>query len=143
MNEYDKPLPVVTELNRAHWDGADAHEFRVQRCSDCGHMQFPPIRNCTECLSETLEWVAARGTGSVYSFIVYHQGWLPGFLKQTPYNLAIVELDEGVRVITNILDIENEDIQVGMPVEAVYEEVQPGVTIPRFRPATASTTSTT
>ena len=134
MNEYEKPMPEVNDLNRPHWDAAKQHQFLIQRCQDCGHMWFPPMPNCSNCLSERLEWAPMKGTGKVHSFIVYHQGWLPGYLKQTPYNVAIVQLDEGPRLINNIVGVANDDIRVDMPVEVVFEEINPDVTIPRFRP---------
>ena len=134
-NEYDKPLPVVDDLNRPHWEAAKKHQFLVQRCQDCGHMWFPPVPNCTTCLSTHYDWVPVKGTGKVHSFIVYHQGWLPGYLKSTPYNVAIVQLDEGPRLINNIVGIDNDDIKVDMPVEVTYEDISPEVTIPRFKPA--------
>ncbi len=134
--EYEKPMPEINDLNRPHWEGANQHEFRVQRCRACEHMWFPPMTNCSRCLSTDLEWFATSGKGKVFSFIVYHQGWLPGYLKETPYNVAIIELDEGVRFINNVVGIPNEEIEVDMPVEATYEQVTGEVTIPRFRPAT-------
>jgi uncharacterized OB-fold protein len=133
MNEYERPLPEITTLNRPHWEAAKQHQYLIQRCQQCGHQWFPPMRTCTECLSDQVEWVQAKGTGSVYSFVIYHQGWLPGYLKQTPYNLAIVELDEGIRVVTNLVGIDNDAIEVGMPVEVMYEHIAPEVVIPRFQ----------
>ena len=133
--EYRKPMPEINDLNRPHWEGANQHEFRVQRCRGCGHMWFPPMTNCSRCLSTDLEWFVTGGKGKVFSFIVYHQGWLPGYLQETPYNVALIELDEGVRFISNVVGIPNDQIEVDMPVEATYEEVTPEVTIPRFRPA--------
>ena len=134
MNEYDKPLPIVTDLDRPHWEAAKRHELLVQHCKACGHLSFPPMTNCSQCLSRDLDWQAVKGTGKVHSFIVYHQGWLPGYLKSTPYNVAIVQLDEGPRFISNIVGIDNDDIEVDMPIEVTYEEVAPDVIIPRFKP---------
>src|SRR6266851_5060342 len=108
MAEYNKPLPVVNELNRPHWDGARRHEFLIQRCTNCGHMAFPPMPNCDNCLATELEWVKSSGKGTIFSFIIYHQGWLPGYKDELPYNVAIVELQEGVRLINNIVGIDND-----------------------------------
>ncbi len=137
MNEYDKPMPIVTDLNRPHWEAAKEHRFVIQKCSDCGHVWFPPMSICNVCLSDRIEWVDSKGTGKVHSFIVYHQAWLPGWLKVTPYNVAIIELDEGPRFVNNIVGIENDDIQVDMPVRVVFEDVTSDTTIPRFTPLTA------
>ena len=137
MSEYDKPMPVITDLNRPHWEGAREHRFMIQQCNACGHKWFPPMAICNVCLADDISWVDAKGTGKVHSFIVYHQAWLPGWLKVTPYNVAIIELDEGPRFINNIVGIENDDIKVDMPVRVVFEDVAPDTTIPRFTPADA------
>ena len=135
MSEYAKPIPVITELNEPHWEGARRGEFLAQRCTACGQIWFPPSPNCSGCLSTDYEWAAMAGTGTVYSFIVYHQGWLPGYRDDLPYNVAIIELDEGVRLINNLVEVDNDAIEVGMPVEVVFEDVAPDVVVPRFRPA--------
>ena len=134
MNEYDKPIPQVTDLNRPHWEAAKRHEFVIQKCHDCGHMWFPPMTICSTCLSTDIDWVQPKGTGKVHSFIVYHQAWLPGWLKVTPYNVAIIELDEGPRFINNIIGIENDQIEVDMPVEVTFEDVSADIVIPKFKP---------
>lgn len=132
---YDKPMPQVTELNRLFWEGARRHELLVQRCHPCGHMWFPPLPNCTRCLSTDIEWVATSGRGTVFSVIVYHQGWLPGYKEDLPYDVAIVELEEGVRVISNIVEIEPERIEIGMRVVATFDDIDEETSIPRFKPA--------
>lgn len=137
MEDYARPLPAINDLNRPHWEGARNHEFLIQRCRDCGHLWFPPMPNCNNCLSTEIEWTRAGGRGTVFSFIVYHQGWLPGFKDETPYNVAIIELDEGVRLINNIIGIPYEQIEVGMPVEVTFQDINADVTIPRFKPVVA------
>lgn len=134
MAEYSKPLPVVNDLNRPHWDGARRHEYWIQRCQDCDHRWFPPQSNCSCCWSTNMEWTQSTGRGTVLSFVVYHQGWLPGYREDVPYNVAIVELEEGVRVINNIVGVPNDSVEIGMPVEVTFEDVTPEVTIPRFTP---------
>ena len=134
MAEYQKPLPVVNDLNRSHWEGARNHEFLIQRCRSCGHLSFPPMPNCNNCLSTDQEWVKSEGKGTVFSFIVYHQGWLPGYRDDLPYNVAIIELNEGVRLVNNIVEVPIERLSVGMPVEVTFDDVAAGVTIPHFRP---------
>lgn len=135
MAEYTKPLPIVNDLNRPHWEGACNREFLIQRCADCGHVWFPPEANCSHCLSTNTEWIKSSGRGTVVSFVVYYQGWLPGYRDAVPYNVAIVELEEGVRFINNIVGVPNESIEIGMPVEVTFEDVTPDITIPRFKPA--------
>lgn len=136
MAEYAKPLPIVNDLNRPHWEGARSGRFMVQRCRGCGHLALPPMPHCSNCLETDIEWVAASGRGTVFSWIEYHQGWLPGYRDETPYNVAIIELEEGLRVVSNLVGIAHERIAIGMPVEVCFEEVTSEVTIPRFRPRT-------
>ena len=137
MADYNKPLPVINDLNRPHWEGARNHEFLIQRCTHCGHLSFPPMPNCDNCLSTDLEWVRADGKGTVFSYIVYHQGWLPGYKDEIPYNVAIIELSEGVRLINNVVGIPNEKIEVGMPVQVTFEDINSDITIPKFKPVNA------
>lgn len=135
MADYKRPLPVVNELNKPHWEGAKQHKFLIQRCKDCGNLWFPPIENCYRCLSTNYEWVEPSGKGKIYSFIVYHQAWNPGFQDSLPYNLAIIELAEGVRFVNNITGTPNDALRVDMPVQVTFDDVTPEVTIPRFTPA--------
>ncbi len=134
MADYTKPLPVVNDLNKPHWEGAKRHEFLMQRCKECGHKWFPPFPTCTNCQSTNVEWYKSSGKGTVFSYIVYHQGWLPGYKDSVPYNVAIIEV-EGVRFINNVVGIDNKAIKVDMPVQVTFEDVTPEVTIPRFKPA--------
>jgi uncharacterized OB-fold protein len=89
--------------------------------------------NCSRCLGTDITWAPVSGRGTVFSFIVYHQGWLPGYRDAVPYNVAIIELDEGVRIISNVTGIAPDDLRIGQRVAVVYEDVAPDVTIPRFR----------
>ncbi len=116
-------LPEATELTAPYWEGLELGELRLQRCEDCGAYQYPPESFCRACPSERLEWCAVEGGGSVYSFIVVRQRYLPAFGDLIPYNVAIVELDEGPRVIANLLDVDNEAIEIGMRVRSRIEPV--------------------
>ena len=133
--DYTKPLPLVTDLNRPHWEGARRREFLVQQCTACEHRWFPPLPNCNRCLSTDYRWTPVKGTGKVYSFIVYHQAWLEGFKQELPYNVALIELDEGLRIVNNVGGVGSDELRIGMPVRVAYDEVSPEVVIPRFVPA--------
>ena len=133
--EYTKPLPLVNDLNRPHWEGAKKHQFLVQKCRRCGHTWFPPLPNCSRCLEADIDWVAASGKGIIHSFIVYQQGWLEGYKEDIPYNVALIELEEGVRLINNAVGVDADGLRVEMPVEVVFEDISEDVTIPKFRPA--------
>ena len=131
---YRKPLPRIDEDSRGYWEALARHELYFQRCRDCGTKRFYPRALCTECLSQATDWVRASGRGSVYTFTVTHQNQAPGFREELPYVLALVELEEGVRMMTNIVGCAPGSVRIGMPVELVFDDVTPDVTLPRFRP---------
>lgn len=132
--EYRKPLPQPSETSRPFWEGTKAHELRLQRCRDCGKRIFYPRSICPFCLSERLEWVTASGKGKVYSYTVVRRAVHPAFQADVPYVLAIVELDEGPRLTTNIVGVEPEEVRVDMPVRAAYDDVTPDVSLLKFEP---------
>ncbi len=134
MTPYAKPLPLIDEVSRPFWEAARRSELRLQRCAACGHVWHPPGPCCPECLSSRFDWTPMSGLGTVWSFIVYHHCWHPGFAGDIPYNVALVRLDEGPVVTTNIVGISNEQIQVGMPVTAAFDPVTEDVTLLKFRP---------
>ena len=132
-----RPLPRVDEESRGYWEALGRHELVVQRCRDCSIWRFPPRAVCPACLSSATEWVRVSGRGTVYSFTVTHQNQAPGFRDALPYVLAIVELAEGPRLMTNIVGCAPDAVRIGMPVEVVFEDVTPEITLPLFRPADA------
>ena len=134
MPDYQKPLPYISEGTQPFWEGTRAHELRLPRCRDCGRFHFYPRSLCPQCLSSDLEWVRASGRGKVYSFTISHRPATPAFKEDVPYNIIIVELDEGPRMMSNLTGCANEDISIDMPVEAVFDDVTEEVTLPRFRP---------
>ena len=132
--EYRKPLPQPNEASRLFWEGTRAHKLRLQRCRDCGKYIFYPRVICPFCLSEHLDWVTASGKGRVYSYTVVRRAMHPAFQEDVPYVLAIVELDEGPRLTTNIVGVTPEEMRVDMPVQATYDDVTPDVTLLKFEP---------
>ena len=130
---YTKPLPRIDESNRPHWEGARAGELRVQRCLGCGALRYPPSRWCSQCLSEETEWVATGGKGKVWSWCVFHRAYFKGFEAEIPYVVALIELDEGIRLYSNLVGVPREDIRIGMPVRAVFEPATDEVTLIKFR----------
>jgi uncharacterized OB-fold protein len=137
MADYKKPLPRVDEESRGYWEALARHELYFQRCRECGTKRFPPRAVCPVCLSSATEWVRASGKGTVYSFTVTHQNHAPGFRESLPYVLAVVELAEGPRMMTNVVGCAPDDVRVGMAVEVEFEDVTPEVTLAKFRPAAA------
>jgi uncharacterized OB-fold protein len=130
---YRKPLPRIDEESRGFWEALARHELYVQRCRACGTTRYYPRAVCPQCLSSDTAWVRCSGRGRVYSFTVTHQNQAPGFRDELPYVLAIVELDEGVRMMTNIVDTTPEQVRIGMEVEVVFDDVTPEVTLAKFR----------
>lgn len=136
MSDYAKPLPTLTEENRPFWEACREGHLSLQKCGACGHLRYPISRFCPECLSEETAWERLSGRGTVFSYIVLHRAYHPGFKDDVPYNVALVQLDEGPRMFSNIVGVPNDAVRVGDAVQAVFEPVTPEVTIPRFRPRT-------
>jgi uncharacterized OB-fold protein len=133
MSEYNKPLPTLSDENRPFWDGCRAGRLRLQRCSACAIWRYPIAPVCPECLSADFTWADVSGRGTVFSFIVFHQAYHPGFKADLPYNVAMVQLDEGPRLFSNIVGTPHERVRIGVAVEVVFDAITAEVTIPRFR----------
>ena len=134
MPDYDKPLPYVHGETRPFWEGTKRHELLIQRCGDCGKFYFYPRSLCPHCMSDSIEWVKVSGRGKIYSFTIsYRTGTLP-FQSDLPYNIAIIELEEGVHMLSNVVECRNEDLRIDMPVEVVFDDVTPEITLPKFKP---------
>lgn len=132
---YAKPLPHIDEEMRPWWEAAQRHELYIQKCRDCGDLRFHPRALCPSCLSSKTEWVHCSGRGKVYTFTVTNQNAAAGFRDSLPYLLAWVELDEGLKLLTNIVDCQPTQLKIDLPVEAVFEDVTPEVALLKFRPA--------
>jgi uncharacterized OB-fold protein len=133
--KYVKPLPQVDEESRGYWEACQRHEVVLQRCGSCGALRYYPRALCPSCLSERTEWVRSTGRGTVYTFTVTHQNQAPGFRDTLPYVLAYVELEEGVRMLTNIVGCAPDEVRIGMPVEIVFDDATEEITLPQFKPA--------
>jgi uncharacterized OB-fold protein len=133
MFQIEKPLPMPTEESLPYWEGARQGELRAQRCKACGHLRWPPATHCPRCLSPDHEWTKLSGRGKVFSWIIVHKSQHPAFWGD-PFNVAIVELDEGPRLHSNLVEIEPGKIAIGMPVEVVFERQNDEITLPKFRP---------
>ncbi len=133
--EYKKPLPnIKDEQNKPYWEAAKRHELMMQKCPKCGYVRNPSAKYCPECLDENNNWVKLSGKGKVWSYGIYHHLYNEAFEKDLPYNVALVELDEGPKLVTNMVNIANQDIKVNMPVEVVFDDVTPEVTLVKFKP---------
>ena len=134
MQAYEKPVPVPDNVTAPFWEAAKQGRLLIQRCPGCGARQFYPQISCRECLSEELEWMEAEGQGTVYSYTIIHRAPNRPFEPDVPYTVALVDLEEGCRMLTNVVDVSPEDVRVGMPVEVLFEEITPEISLPKFRP---------
>ena len=135
MAEYKKPLPRPTAASAPFWEATKRHELQIQRCGSCGAHIFYPREVCPECLSSSLQWLKVSGKGMVYSYTIAQAPTHPAFAEDVPYVIAIVELAEGPHLTTNIIGCKPEDVRVGMPVVATFDDVTPEMTLVKFRPA--------
>jgi uncharacterized OB-fold protein/acyl dehydratase len=128
-----RPRPAITRDNAFWWEGVQAGKLLIQRCGGCGTLRHPPRPMCPRC--QSLEWdtVEASGRGTVYSFVINHHPQVPSF--DYPLVIALVELEEGTRLVSNVLGVDPADVHVGMPVEVTFEAVDDELTLPLFRPA--------
>lgn len=130
----NKPIPQPDEASRPYFDGALRGELMIQRCTSCKAYLAPGSRACTECMNETLEWVPASGRATLFTFAIMYQRYHPGFAADLPYNIAVVELEEGPRLNTTVVGVANDDLRVGMPLVVTFERVSEDVALPKFRP---------
>ena len=129
-------IPPTSPTTQPYWDGAARGELMLQQCASCGHRPFPPHANCERCGSSDLIWQAASGTGTIYTYTVSYRPPHPVFRDQTPLVVAVVELAEGPKLMTNIVDCDPENVEVGMAVEVAFEKIDESeITLPVFKPA--------
>ena len=134
-DQLRKPLPKPSPLSQPFWDGLAAGELRLQRCDICDTYVFYPRPYCPHCLSEALTWTTVSGRGRVYTYTIVRRAMHPAFQLEVPYVFAIVELEEGPRVETNVIGCAPEDVRVEMPVKAVYDMTTAGIALLKFEPA--------
>ncbi|HVZ43585.1 MAG TPA: Zn-ribbon domain-containing OB-fold protein [Ramlibacter sp.] len=133
MADYDKPLPALTDENRPFWEACRAGVLKLQKC-ECGHLRYPIARFCPRCLSSVFEWTPVSGRGTVFSYVVFHNAYHPGFKAALPYNAALIQLEEGPRMYSNVVGVPNDAVKIGDAVEVTFDPVTPEITIPRFKP---------
>jgi len=134
--DYNKPLPKINPDNSPFWNGCREHQLRFQQCKDCGFIRWPAAIICPKCYSRDAEWIVVSGKGKIYSFVVYHTAYHPGFKDDLPYVVAIVELKEGPHIYTNITKCSPAEVKCDMPVEVVWDDVTKEVSLPKFQPVT-------
>jgi uncharacterized OB-fold protein/acyl dehydratase len=127
-----RPRPPRNQDNAYFWEGVDRGELLIQRCTSCGRLRHPSRPMCPNC--QSLEWdtVAASGKGEVFSFIIPHHPQVPMF--EYPYVVAVIALEEGTRLISNVIDVDPADVEIGMPVQVRFVAVDDELTLPLFAP---------
>lgn len=129
---YEKPLPVVDADSRPFWEGAKAHKLVIQQCAGCEKFIFYPRAVCPHCFGDRLEWKDASGEGTIYSFTVARRGAGPAFKDDVPYVIALIDLKEGARMMSNILTDNVDSVKIGRNVRVVFEDVTDEITLPKF-----------
>lgn len=127
-----KPIPEPTLESRPYWDGLNEFRLRLQKCGNCGKVRHYPRPLCDACYSFDVTWIDATGRGKVHSWTVAHHAFHPGFQAELPCVLAIVDLDEGVRMNAPLRGVEPGEMKIGLPVKITFEPAQDGLTLPAF-----------
>ena len=138
MVDYAKPLPRLEdpELTQPFWDAAKRHELIIPRCARCDSYFWYPRRACPTCLREDWEWASVSGKARLHTFTIVRQPGNPAFEDDVPYVYAVVQLDEGVRMISTLVDCEvPDDVAVDMQLEVSFDDVTDEWTLVKFRPA--------
>ncbi|MDX1483521.1 MAG: Zn-ribbon domain-containing OB-fold protein [Alphaproteobacteria bacterium] len=135
MSAYAKPLPVPTPETEPFWAAAREHRLTLPKCAECGTVRFPPAAHCPACGSGAHDWVDLSGNGRVYSFVTYHRLYDKGWEGELPYVVAVIELEEGPRILSTVTGCAPEDVACDMAVKVVFDDVTEDVTLPKFTPA--------
>jgi uncharacterized OB-fold protein len=130
----ERPLPKPNADTIPFWDGCRNHELKFQKCKDCGHVRWPPSIFCPKCYSQDGEWTVASGMGKIFSYAVYHQAFHPAFKQQLPYVVAVVVLEEGPHILSNIIDCSHDRLRCDMEGCLAWEDVSEEMSLPKFRP---------
>jgi uncharacterized OB-fold protein len=127
-------MPVPSPATAPFWAAARDSRLLMPRCRGCGRFSFPAPLACPHCDGVEMEWTEVSGRGTVFSFVVYHRVYHPAFADKVPYVVAVIALEEGPRLISNVVGIAPGEVRCDMPVSVVFEEISDGVRIPKFAP---------
>lgn len=137
MDTPKKPVPIVNPWAKPFWDAAREEKLILQKCQDCDKHIFYPRIACPHCFSDKVEWIEASGKGMVYSYTVVTNNAPSAFIQDMPFVIAIVKLEEGVQMLSNIINCNPDDVECDMPVEVTFEKLNDEFTLPKFRPVMA------
>lgn len=129
-----KPVPIVNDWARPFWEAARQEKLVIQRCKDCDEYIFYPRIACPYCFSDNIDWVEASGKGTVYSYTVVENNAPSAFINDIPYVVAVVRLEEGVQMLSNIVGCEPCDVRCDMAVNVTFEKLDDEFTLPKFKP---------
>ena len=130
-----RPLPTLQGLAGEFYEWCRTGELRFQRCDACGAWRHVPREICARCGSAAWTWTPSSGRGRVFTWTVAARAMHPAFVGDAPYAPVVIEMDEGVRLVSSMVDTPPEDLRIDMPVVVVFEPVTPEVTLPKFRRA--------
>jgi len=134
IDHSGKNFPQPSLETEIYWQGCRNHKLLIQKCSVCEQYQFYPRIMCTNCMDREVEWVQATGRGKVASYTIIHRAISKAYLDEVPYVVALVELEEGPTMMSNIIHCEPEEVVIGMEVEVIFEDWSEEVSIPKFHP---------
>lgn len=129
----ERPLPKPTEYTRPYWESAKQNKLVIQKCSSCESLQFYPRPYCISCLSDEMDWVEVSGRGTIYTYTINHRSPNSYMQDKVPYVVAIIELEEGIRMMANIIDSVLDKVEIGAHVHVVFENINEDITIPQFK----------
>ena len=132
-----RPLPLPPPESLGFWEAARHHKLKVPRCDSCEQAWFPPSGLCPNCLSDKSHWEQVSGCGKVFSFVVVHRVYNRYFADKVPYVVAVIELAEGPRLLSHVVDVDPAVMRCGLAVEVLFDDAGPGSTLPKFRPSAA------
>ena len=134
MEKIQKPVPVVNPWAKPFWEAAREERLIIQKCADCGQYIFYPRIACPGCFSDNVDWTEASGRGVVYSYTVVENNAPSAFIQDIPYVVAVIKLEEGVQLLSNIVGCAPDEVYCDMPVEVAFEKLTDEFTLPKFRP---------
>ncbi len=137
MDTSTKPLPSVNSWTKPFWQGVREEKLMIQKCTECGQPIFYPRMCCPFCFSDQIEWMEASGRGRIYTYTIVRSNAPSSFIADMPFVIAVVRLEEGVQMLSNIVDCEPTAVYCEMPVEVTFEKLSDEFTLPKFRPAQA------
>jgi hypothetical protein len=128
-----KPKPRPAPESLPYWQAARDHRLALPKCEDCQKFWFPPSRTCPHCLSTNFSFQNVSGKGKIFSFVTFHRVYRPAFTNDVPYVVALIELDEGPRLLSNIMGVTHDHVKCEMRVEVVFDDYDDDISIPKFK----------